>query len=180
MQLAALILLCTILCAASCKKEEKGPQLPPETHTGAYTFGCKVDGKIYTAKGQGGLLATQKVAYSYISSDSTFYLYAVNAIDNKFSISLQFKCFELNKNCILSQFPNQGIFQDDSNGTLPGTNNIYKTTTTSTGFVKIKYFDGTFSPGNFGTYVSGTFEMDAVNGNGKIIHITEGRFDAGR
>ncbi len=43
-----------MLTAASCKKNKTEEQLPPETHEGKFTFGCKVDGKIYTASGKGG------------------------------------------------------------------------------------------------------------------------------
>jgi hypothetical protein len=56
-----LLLLSSIFISSSCTKNTPAPaeeQLPPETHVGAYTFGCKVDGKIYTASGSGGLLAS--------------------------------------------------------------------------------------------------------------------------
>ena len=45
---------------SSCNKNEipptdNPPQLPPETQTGANTFGCLVNGKVWLPKG-GGLL----------------------------------------------------------------------------------------------------------------------------
>ena len=43
-----------LLTVAGCKKNKNEEQLPPETHVGAFTFGCKVDGKIYTASGKIG------------------------------------------------------------------------------------------------------------------------------
>ena len=44
-----------LLCAASCKKENKNEdQLPPATQTGANTFGCLVNGKVYVPKGFNG------------------------------------------------------------------------------------------------------------------------------
>ncbi len=57
--------------------------------------------------------------------------------------------------------------------------NSYYTTDIYTGSIAIKYFNGTFMPINLGTLLAGTFEMDAVNGEGKVIHIAEGRFDIG-
>lgn len=45
-----------ILCAASCKKNKgsKEDQLPPITQTGANTFGCLINGKVWIPKGYNG------------------------------------------------------------------------------------------------------------------------------
>jgi hypothetical protein len=47
------LLLCLSLstCNWFSKKDEPNPQLPPETQTGANTFGCKVNGQIWTPAG---------------------------------------------------------------------------------------------------------------------------------
>jgi hypothetical protein len=37
-----------------CKKENNEPQLPPETTTGAMTFGCKVNGKVFIPRDGNG------------------------------------------------------------------------------------------------------------------------------
>ncbi|NCU05171.1 MAG: hypothetical protein GXC73_14420, partial [Chitinophagaceae bacterium] len=50
-----------LLTASSCKKQNAGPQLPPETQTGANTLGFKIDGKVYTASGKSGLLSSEYV-----------------------------------------------------------------------------------------------------------------------
>ena len=76
--------------------------------------------------------------------------------------------------------PLQAIFQDNSNGTIPGNSNRYETSDVHVGYAIVKYFNGTFRPGNDGSIASGTFEMECINSNGKIIHITEGRFDIGQ
>ena len=51
-----LLALCSIF--ASCKKEKTATnpadQLPPATQTGANTFGCLVNGKVYIPKGYSG------------------------------------------------------------------------------------------------------------------------------
>jgi hypothetical protein len=168
---------------SSCKKDKKvedtTEQLPPETQTGAYTFGCKVDGEIFTATGRGGLLADQKVNYSYFSSDSTFDITANGTKAKKFNIHLVFKCFTINTPCLLKSPPFEATFYDESNGTIPGNSNSYSTNANNNGSVTIKYFNGTFYPGNFGTIVAGIFEFRAINANGKLIHITDGRFDIG-
>ncbi|MEQ1553968.1 MAG: hypothetical protein ABL929_07315 [Ferruginibacter sp.] len=181
--IATALLLSTLLTASSCKKD-KSPateeQLPPETQTGAFTIGFKVDGVIYKHQGKGGLLSDGHLYYVYTSSDSIFFISGSSIIDKKFNFTMNFKCFVLNTNCLLTIPANQATFYDNSNGTIPGGSNTYTTNTMNTGNVMIKYFNGTFYPGNFGTIVSGVFAFNAVNGDGKVIHITEGRFDIGR
>ena len=180
--IATAFLLSTLLTASGCKKDNTTTeeQLPPETQTGAFTIGFKVDGKVYSAKGKGGLLADERVSYSYFSSDSTFYIEGSKSIENKFGIYFTFKCFTLNSPSLLKVFPFEANFLDKTNGTLLGVSNSYNTDTNNIGYVTLKFFNGTFNPGNFGTIVSGTFDFYAINGNGKVIHITEGRFDIGR
>jgi len=50
-----------VLIGNGCKKKkDEEPQLPPETTTGAYTFGCKINGKVFVprgGRGQPGLFA---------------------------------------------------------------------------------------------------------------------------
>ena len=85
------LLLSTILIASSCKKDSPPQeQLPPETHTGAYTFGCKVDGKIYTASGKGGLLSNQDMWYNIRASDSSINVGVSNTKEkfNRFATKL--------------------------------------------------------------------------------------------
>lgn len=44
-----------LLCAASCKKDKASEdQLPPATQSGANTFGCLVNGKVFEPKGYDG------------------------------------------------------------------------------------------------------------------------------
>ena len=45
------LLIATIFTFSQCKKnKDVEPQLPPETTTGAMTFGCKVNGKVFVPK----------------------------------------------------------------------------------------------------------------------------------
>ena len=49
------LLIATIFIFSQCKKnKDDEPQLPPETTTGAMTFGCKVNGKVFVPKDGGG------------------------------------------------------------------------------------------------------------------------------
>jgi hypothetical protein len=170
-----LLLLSSIYISSSCTKNTPAnteEQLPPETQTGAYTFGCKVDGKIYTAKGKDGLLATQFVWGGGVYSDSSITIGASNG-NQKFSFDLSVKYNGSLGLLYTSTYPYQGSFQDNNNGTLPGNSNTYKTDSFNTGKVNLKYIIQA-------NIISGTFEMDAKNANGKVIRITEGRFDIGR
>lgn len=45
-----LSLLGLLLCLAQCRKKDPSPQLPPESTTGAMTFGCKIDGRVFVPR----------------------------------------------------------------------------------------------------------------------------------
>jgi hypothetical protein len=166
-----LLLLSIKIIISSCKKnipiEE---QLPPETQTGAFTFGFKLNGKIYTAKGKDGLLASQSV-WGGEYSDSSIVIGASNTKQN-FNFYLSVKYNGSLGILYSSTYPYYGKFQDNSNGTIPGGLNSFATDSLNIGKINLKYLSSNIA--------SGTFEMNAKNANGKIIHITEGRFDIGR
>jgi hypothetical protein len=169
-----LLLLSSIFISSSCKKNTPAnteEQLPPETQTGANTFGCKVDGKIYTAKGKGGLLSDQSVWGGASSSQASFNIGASNT-KQKFNFSLSVNYSGSLGILYTSTYPHEGNFQDNTNGTVPSNSNSFDTDSFNIGKVNLKYLSTTIA--------SGTFEMDAKNANGKVIHITEGRFDIGQ
>jgi hypothetical protein len=171
-KLIVLLLLSIIVIISSCKKNiPTEEQLPPETQTGAFTFGCKVNGKIFTAKGKDGLLATEHVWGGGLYSDSSIKIGVSNTKQN-FNFYLSVKYNGSLGILYSSTYPYYGNFQDNSNGTIPGGSNTFTTDSFNIGKVNLKYL------GN--NIVAGTFEMDAINANGKIIHISEGRFDIGR
>ena len=161
-------------CFAQCKKTntpDPAEQLPPETQTGAFTFGCKVDGKIYTAKGKDGLLSSQHIKFNYLL-DSTINIFVSNT-ETKFKMSIKMKYKgNLGMHTTIGYYRG-GQFTDNSNGTISNSLNTCYTNDTLLGNINIKYF----SPNSI---LAGTFEMDAINDNGRIIRITEGRFDIGQ
>ena len=58
-----LLTIAITLIFASCKKESEDT-LPPATQTGAGTFGCKINGKVYVPKGNSGTgVPNPKVQY---------------------------------------------------------------------------------------------------------------------
>ena len=67
------LLSAIVFTASSCKKTNTEEQLPPETHEGKFTFGCKVNGVVYTARGKGGmgLLSFGHVGYTCLPHRDT-------------------------------------------------------------------------------------------------------------
>jgi hypothetical protein len=45
--LLTITIIVTLFAFSQCKKNKTEPQLPPETTTGAMTFGCKVNGEVW-------------------------------------------------------------------------------------------------------------------------------------
>ena len=172
----------------SCKKElttaDLIAQLPPETQTGANTFGCLIDGKPFVPTGTGsftypdypvigGYIGSLPVSYGktnfYISARQPYFsidLYVRN-VDKTGIYPLKFDT---------NSYPNVSYPKNYGNYT-------YTTATTSTqecitkastyiGQVEITKADTTNG------IVSGKFSFKAINtATGKIVDITDGRFD---
>ncbi|MBY0478803.1 MAG: hypothetical protein K2Q24_14235 [Chitinophagaceae bacterium] len=64
---ALLLLLVSFFSFSKCNKEPLPPQLPAETQTGANTFGCKLNGVVYTPR---GTITCYKFLIQYYKSDS--------------------------------------------------------------------------------------------------------------
>lgn len=176
------VLLLLILSASSCKKTKTTTeQLPPETQEGKFTIGFKVDGKIYTAKGKGGLLSTESVTYGLSSNDSSINIFASssNSLKPGFHLALIINYKNALGSYEMKTYPYQGNFMNTSDATIPRGSNDFSTSEIYIGKVNVKYFNGSYSPYSPGTVLAGTFEMEAVNSEGKVVHITEGRFDIG-
>ncbi len=167
----------------SCKKHKNNVQselskLPPETQSGANTFGCLINGIAFLPKGSG--FSGPKLSCSYIENTTSQTGYFFNLSANDFS----------NPN----DFPSVGIFTD-SVQILPeifllsekfvagksygqygryiiGQNpDLYNTNSIVTGELTRKYLD------EINQIVSGTFWFNAVDKNADTIKITDGRFD---
>lgn len=173
----AILLLFT---TASCRKNKTNEKLPPETHEGKFTIGFKVDGKIYTAEGRGGLLSNESVTYGLVANDNSINIFASNSSGSKpkFHLTLIINYKGSPGIYEMKTYPYEGEFLETNNGTMPVGSNTFTTSDIHVGRVNVKYFNGELPAVN-GTVLSGTFEMDAINSEGKVIHITEGRFDIG-
>ncbi len=110
-------------------------------------------------------------------SDTAIKIGASNSIQNfELYISIKYSG-NIGFHYTLANTTYYGFFQDNSNGTIPGNSNLYQTNDIYKGIVNIKFANGSINPLRGSTIVAGTFEMEAVNANGQIIKITDGRFD---
>jgi hypothetical protein len=161
----SLLLLVVVLCLAACKKDNYS--LPPETQTGANTFGCKINGKVWVPNGS-DIYSGRNVFANYINN--VFIISATNFNSKPQETFVLGTDNILLFNDVLIRLDNGaagGLFYTlGYNGRTDfGTNSNY------TGELKFKKFDET------NLIASGTFWFDAQNANGEIIRVTEGRFD---
>ena len=163
-----------LLTGASCKKSTtQEDQLPPITQTGANTFGCLVNGKVYIPKGYSGTGSPNfRCIYEIISGRPYFYIKTTQYEEdipigsiyiyiNDFTSAKTF--FYQDPDMALNfgwnkYFPNCGAIINDLS--------IYRS-----GSVTIHKYDPT--NGIF----SGTFNFKIKNNTCDTIRITEGRFD---
>ena len=167
------LLLFTLLSVSNCKKSSTTEdQLPPETTTGAMTFGCKIDGKVFVPKdgnGQPGLYAQ--------------YVYLGNGSKEGWHLNIPVT------NWSNSNYPTIGI-ETDSLFVLE--NMTYNFIKSKVGYASAYYSSG----GNqfqmllidtgqliikkhdiINHILSGTFFFTATNSGGAKVNITDGRFD---
>ena len=167
------------LTASECKKHKPGnpiDQLPPETQTGANTFGCLINGEIFLPKGP-SLGPILQCAYQYL--------------DNSYDHGYFFQLGAIHKNKTTDVL-SVGIFTDSltiTNGTFTlGNNqkgNAYALYTRATDTVHVNLYTSNDLPGQLtitkfdetNQIVSGTFWFSVVKSPGDTIKITDGRFD---
>jgi len=147
-----------MFAALSCTKEK----LTKATQTGANTFSCKINGKVYVAKnnlfspGITGALVGTTGNYSFFV---TALIYNGNKADYTIDMSVPPNILE-------------GTFNLSKADVIHHINNDIKYLTTGgeINFTHIDYAQ---------RIISGTFAFDAVNtaNANDIIHVTDGRFD---
>ena len=181
-----LLLLLLVTFAISCcnKGDDDQPKteldkLPPATQTGANTAGCLVNGVAFLPK---GYLVTGNLVCNYIDGKD-FILHISERIvqgssDNIRSIAVVSENQNLHDNVgvtfQLGQDNNNGNSKFGSyiiNAVAYPDPNHYSTTSIIKGELKITHHD--FN----NAILSGTFWFDAINSNGEIIKVREGRFD---
>ncbi len=170
--LFAAISVMTIFTFSQCKKnKDDEPQLPPETTTGAMTFGCKVNGKVFVprdGRGRPGLF----VEYANLGAGlGGGWFLNIPAID---------------------QVPANEVGVSIVTDSLLVLEGIQYPFTRGKGVAKARYYVGldNYPKGDSDTgslfikkhdmvqrILSGTFSFTGTNSGGQKVNITEGRFD---
>lgn len=170
------------LTASDCKKHKLGnpvDQLPPETQTGANTFGCLVNGKVFLPKGP-SLSPILTCYYQYIYYPSPVgYVFQV-AANNK-SDKFFFQSINIGSDSLKLIEGKAYNLEESIRGGSRG--NYVKAKTDNTSYDN--YFTYSPSSGQFvvtkfdeiNQIASGTFWFNAIDSNGDRVHITDGRFD---
>ena len=157
-----------LLSAAHCKKDRF--DLPPETTTGANTFGCKVNGKVFVprdGKGKPGLFC-QYVNMGEGEGGGWFLNIPANNWQNSPIESVHIETDSL--------LVEEGLTYDFKNQKGSPRAFYFKSQTYSkldanTGKLHITKHN------KISRILSGTFEFVGTNNTGESVNITEGRFD---
>ncbi len=171
LQLPLFLLFSLLLLSSSCKKNNTEPELPPETTTGAMTFGCKVNGKVFVPKASLDGPAIS-VNYYYTGSGQDggwfFFLYAANRVDApRTSIAIESdSLLLLTGNSYPLKKGKGSVVGSALKGIIP-----YDMGISDSGELTITTHNQTQR------IISGRFSFTATNVNGEKLSITEGRFD---
>ena len=171
----ALILMLTLI-VSSCNKDDDNSstnpidQLPPATQVGANKAGALVNGEAFLPNNQSVI----PLVCNYLDQED-FALgisKRVNGIYYVIYIYIGNTQLQVNQTYILEHYASDSKFGEYviNNGSPPNPN-YYSTTELITGELTITHHDYD------NAILSGTFWFDAVNSDGTIVEVREGRFD---
>jgi hypothetical protein len=158
------LLLIVAITAGACKKEK----LTPETQTGANTFSCKINGKVYKSKSD---FLSQGLVGSISINKNGIYTFSIGSVmyrgdESGYAVGL-----------LVSDFVGARIYDlRVETGYVDKTTSPtqhYSSKTNGSGSLNVEYLN------KEAKIISGTFEFVAANikNPNETINITEGRFD---
>ncbi len=163
----------TLFTFSQCKKHKtEEPQLPPETTTGAMTFGCKVNGKVFVPKdgrGKPGLYVQYVNLGAGVGGGWYLNIPAVDWVPSSIpAVSITTDSLLVQEGQIYQFKSTKGnvkaSYQIDSY--------YYLKTDTDLGEIKITKFDA------INRILSGTFFFSGTDATtNQKVNITDGRFD---
>lgn len=176
-----LLFLFCLFTFNQCKKNKTNPvdELPPETQTGANTFGCLVNGKAFTPGGSSLSGPTKGAIYQYlIIGSADGYTFAVSGTDKRNTEDISIVGFGFDSVRISNRVYELKTRRNGQGGggyrkidiNYPN-GNLFDTNENTTGEITITKFD------TINQIVSGTFWFDAVNVSNEKVEIRDGRFD---
>ena len=175
-----LLLLFLTTFALSCCNKDDNPKpktelekLPPATQTGANTAGCLVNGVAFLPK---GYFSTGNLTCNYIDGKDFSLRISEDVNGNIRTVFISSYNQNLHDNVnIIFPLKEYGANSKSGeyiiNASASPDPNYYSTNSIVNGELKITHHD--FN----NALMSGTFWFDAVNSNGEIVKIREGRFD---
>lgn len=171
-----LLLIAIGFTLSCCNKDDEnsGDTLPPETQIGANTAGCLVNGEVFLPKA-GGINPAVVVNYEFVNGE---FFFGLSFRDQRgtgvktVGVGTQRVNLEANETYVLdkNEFDN-GDFTGGGGAYSLSSSVIYVTTSIVTGELTITRVDTSNS------IISGTFWFDAINEQGEIVEIRDGRFD---
>lgn len=173
-----LLLISAIFVFAACKKANNNVDaLPPITQTGAGTFGCLINGKVYTPKGFEQNRPNFDMVVDPYYNDGSIDIRVFNK-EGDITEGLNFGSDSVSEAGLYtigsrSDF-SHSIYSRDISDFICETPYTFGSNSDKTGFIKIARYD------LVNRIFSGEFEFHFVNpdcGLGDTIHITQGRFD---
>lgn len=166
--------LCFTLQSCNNDDDNNNDTLPPATQTGANTVGCLVNGEVFLPKNEG---INPAVVCNYEFFNGEFY-FNLRFTDQRNGgnegvrlrtqrVNLQVnQTYSLDKNTV-----NDGDFTGCGGEYQTSVSNEFLTTSSIIGELTITHLDLSNS------IISGTFWFDAINEEGEIVEVRDGRFD---
>jgi hypothetical protein len=165
----ALCITFMLVSCKSCKKDNLAPvdQLPPATQTGQNTFGCLINGEVFTPKGG----FSEPRLYADYYNVGVYIIRAVN-VDSGIWIYLK------NDSCLINQLGNYSLVSNLGNKSYGNFININNkcdmyTDSINTGNLTITHYSITTQK----RIISGTFYFTIKSPGCADINVTDGRFD---
>jgi len=168
------LLLAALLGLSQCQKSDPGPadQLPPATQTGANTFGCLVNGQVWTPRGYNGT-SNYSIVYDSNLNNGNFDLMSYRYPDA--SNNLQSIALNILSNASLGSHSFQNNYNTQSGFNNTKTNCYWSSrdsaTTYRRGSLIITRLD--LKAG----IISGTFDFTLYRPGCDSVRVTQGRFD---
>ncbi|TRX72186.1 DUF6252 family protein [Carboxylicivirga sp. M1479] len=166
-----IMLIGIILMGSGCEEDDKKPELPPITQSGENTFGCLVDGEVWLPKK--GMITTPPFSVSnYQYDDGRWLIIANNLKQSIYFYMCQDSLLKGSTTFLIESLDNcsTASFYDESEESRESKK--YRTDGDA--------FNGQLIITRFDLeelIIAGTFYFDAINDNGNVVKIREGRFD---
>mgnify|MGYP006432747655 CR=1 FL=1 len=179
-RITILLMLCILTFSCSSDDDNTSAsdpvnQLPEATQVGANTAGALVDGEPVTPKG-GGTTPNLTAFYQLLDGEYFFNVSLFRAGENNILLGLDLfsnpGLIEKNNTYLLNVNPNQeGFGGAYTKRILNESESFHFTDDEFTGELTITHLE------EENRIVSGTFWFDAVNEEGEVVEVREGRFD---